>query len=410
MAFSAANVHYSRMALNNITTPFFWAVCIFFIVGGLRSRRPADWTLAGLAGGLSEHFYYGTRLLPFVFGGFVSYLFVFHWREARRYTRHIGWFVIAYLIAFGPLLSYFITHPGLYYGRGTAMLTWNRIPSSLQELQQMTRTLWPIISENLLGISTHSGQDITYFAPLLLPAEAALLVLGVALLVWRWRHPAAFLLLFSGLAVFLIGGLVLYPNSAPPMPAHWTAAFPAFYGAIAVPIGAWATSAHQSLASRWSWTASVVVAVGVAILACVNIQFYFLRYYANPASLRIERYKTAQKSYEVQTIQSRYMASLGAVYRVIVVGKSPYPYDADITRYLISGQEYVTMREPQELFTVDAVNGKGLAFLFFPGNEQYLEMVRKRYPGGKEDEVLNQVGSHAFYTYVVGPSHDSDAR
>ena len=40
MAFSAANVHYSRMALNNITTPFFWAVCFFFIMRGLRRRRP----------------------------------------------------------------------------------------------------------------------------------------------------------------------------------------------------------------------------------------------------------------------------------------------------------------------------------------------------------------------------------
>jgi hypothetical protein len=30
MAFSAANVHYSRMALSNITTPFFWTVCFFF--------------------------------------------------------------------------------------------------------------------------------------------------------------------------------------------------------------------------------------------------------------------------------------------------------------------------------------------------------------------------------------------
>src|SRR5437762_8452663 len=216
------------------------------------------------------------------------------------------------------------------------MVSSSYITARFQDLQNAWKTVWPVIRENFLGISTHTSQDIIYYGPLLLPAEAALLVLGVALLLWRWRHPAAFLLLFSGLAVFLIGGLVLYPNSAPPMLAHWTAACPAFYGAIAVPIGAWATSVHQRLPSRWSWTANVVVAVGVAILACVNIQFYFLRYYANPESLRIERYKTAQKLYEVQTIQSRYMASLGAAYRVIVVGESPYPYDADITRYLIS--------------------------------------------------------------------------
>src|SRR4029077_9852541 len=82
MAFSAANVHYSRMALNNITTSFFWAVCFFFLLRGLRSRRSLDWTLAGLAAGVSEHYYYGTRLLPFILSGFVLYLLVVHWCEA----------------------------------------------------------------------------------------------------------------------------------------------------------------------------------------------------------------------------------------------------------------------------------------------------------------------------------------
>ena len=58
---------------------------------------------------------------------------------------------------------------------------------------------------------------------LLLPAEAALLVLGVALLLWHWRDPATFLMLGSGLGVFLVGGtLVAYPNSVPPLINHWT--------------------------------------------------------------------------------------------------------------------------------------------------------------------------------------------
>ncbi len=66
MAFSASNIHFSRLALNNITTQFFWTVCFFFLLRGLRSRRPFDWIFAGLSAGLSEYFYYGTRLLPFI--------------------------------------------------------------------------------------------------------------------------------------------------------------------------------------------------------------------------------------------------------------------------------------------------------------------------------------------------------
>jgi 4-amino-4-deoxy-L-arabinose transferase-like glycosyltransferase len=404
MAFSAANVHYSRMALSNITTPFFWTVCFFFLMRGLRSRKPADWTLAGLAAGISEHFYYGTRLLPFIVVGFLSYLFVVHWPEARQYIRHVGWLTFGYLIGFGPLLSYFVTHPGLYYGRGAGLMTWNRIPATWHDLQQMWTTLWPIVSENVLGISTRSSQDIMYYAPLLLVAEAALLALGVALLVWRWRHPAAFLLLLSGVGALLVGGtLVLYPNSSPPMLAHWTPAFPFIYAAIGLPVGAWVSSAHRSLPGRWKWMTRALVGLGLVTLAYANIHFYFYKYYANPESLRNDRYKAAQTLYEVQTVQSRYMALLGPGYKVVSAGRSPYPYDADITRYLVSGQQYLTMGDPQELFTFQAVNEKGVAFLFFPGNEQYLDVVRERYPGGKAGEVRNPRGQHVFYSYLVKP-------
>jgi hypothetical protein len=113
-----------------------------------------------------------------------------------------------------------------------------------------------------------------------------------------------------------------------------------------------------------------VVLLGLTMLAYANIHFYFYKYYADPENLKSERYKVAQRSYEVQTIQSRYMASLGSAYRVVSISSSPYPYDAEITRYLVSGQDYVMMRDPQQLFTLAPLNGKGLAFLFFPGDEQ----------------------------------------
>jgi 4-amino-4-deoxy-L-arabinose transferase-like glycosyltransferase len=404
MALSAVNVHYNRMALSNITTPFFWTVCFFFSMRGLRSRKPVDWTLAGLAAGISEHFYYGTRLLPFILLGFVVYLFAVHWREARCYIQHIGWLVLGYVIGFGPLLSYFVTHLGLYYGRGAGLMTWNRIPATWHDLQQMWTTLGPIMSENLLGISTRNSQDIMYFAPLLLAAEAALLVLGVALLIWRWRHPAAFLMLLSGIGVLLVGGtLVLYPNSSPPMLAHWTPAFPFFYAAIAVPIGAWVTSADRWLPRRWSWMTNAIVVLALVMLAYANIHFYFYRYYADPESLKSPRYKAAQRLYEEQTVQSRYMASLGSAYRVVVVGRSPYPYDAEITRYLVQGQEFIVAYDPQTQPPLAPVAGKGVAFLFFPGSEQYLDTIRERCPSGSAGEVRNPVGRHVFDTYVVKP-------
>jgi hypothetical protein len=187
------------------------------------------------------------------------------------------------------------------------------------------------------------------------------------------------------------------------MLAHWTPAFPAFYAAIAVPIGAWVESVDVWLRGRQRWITIAVVVVGLVILAFANINFYFYRYYADPESLKNERYKAAQRLYEVQTVQSRYMASLGPAYRVVAIGQSPYPYDADTTRYLVAAQEYITIRDPQEQPPLQPAAGKGLSFLFFPGNEQYQARIRERYPDGKAGEVRNPVGRHLFDTYVVEP-------
>jgi hypothetical protein len=47
---------------------------------------------------------------------------------------------------------------------------------------------------------------------------------------------------------------------------------------------------------------------------------------------------------------------------------------------------------------------KGMAFLFFPGNEQYQQTTYELFPGGKYGEVTTRRGKHLFYTYVLTPS------
>jgi hypothetical protein len=287
MAVSVSNIHYSRLALNNIVTQFFWATCFLFLLRGLRSRRPADWTLAGLSAGLSEYFYYGTRLLPFILAVFMLFLLAVYWRKASQYASGFLLLAAAYVIGFGPLLVHFVRNPNLYLGRGASLLIWSpHIPISFVDFRKAWETIWPVLSENLLGISTHSSQDIIFYAPLMFPVEAALLVLGVALLLWHWRHPAAFLMLSSGLGVLLVGGtLVAYPNSAPPLINHWTPAFPAFFVASAVPVGAWITAGQSELKPRLHWLLPATFGIALLALSWSNLNFYFHYYYADPESL-----------------------------------------------------------------------------------------------------------------------------
>jgi hypothetical protein len=392
LAFSASNVHYSRVTASNSVTAFFWALCLFFVLRGLRLRRPADWALAGLAAGLSEYTYYGTRLLGFILLAFVAYLLVFHWRRARQYLAQFGLMALGYLVGFGPLLAYFFSHPGLYFGRGQGVLTWNHIPTSWADLQLMWNTLWPLLATNLLTVSTISANDTVYWAPMLLPFEAALLALGFAVLCVRWRHPAAFLMLLAGLGALFVGGTLV---PIPSMLAHWAPAFSAFYVALAVPIGALAAASH-ALPARLRWVLPALLAVVLAALGWLNIDFYFNRYYAPYDALRA--------IYAVRTVESRYQASLGPGYRVYTIGQSGLEYDPETNQYLVKGQEGDRLEDPGRQLPVTGEDNKGLAFFFLQGTEQYRDLVHRLYPGGTERKVSSVDGSTLyFYVYTLKP-------
>ncbi len=389
IAVSASDIHYSRVTLNNIVTPFFWATCFYFLIRGLRTRRPLDWALAGVVAGLSEHFYYGTRLLFVVLIIFVCYLLLIHWRQGWRYLGHFLLVALGYVVGFGPLLAYFLHNPGLYFGRGAGVLTWNHIPTSWDDLSLMWNTRWPLIQQNLLTFSTIPANDGVYFGALLLPLEATLLVLGTALLIYRWRNPASFLVLLSGIGVLFAGG-TLVPG--PGFIAHWTPAFPAFYIAIAVPVGAWAASGWKVLPGKLRLMVPATVAVGLAAIAFTNIDFYFNHYY------------TVRPEFEIRAYQSRLQADLGTDYIVRNVGTTWQPYDLETNSYVIKGQDGAQITDPSRELPLANPQGKGLAFFFLPDNEQNLPLVQSLYPGGIKQDIFSHDGkTHLFYIYKLTP-------
>jgi hypothetical protein len=164
------------------------------------------------------------------------------------------------------------------------------------------------------------------------------------------------------------------------------------------------TSAKVELPTKVRWVIPATLTVGLSLLGWANLNFYFHDYYADPASLRSGAYRSAQQNYEIQTAQSRYQASLGPGYHVFTVGKRSPTYDATTTPYLVADQEWTMLPNPTADLPSITAGSKGLAFLFFPGNEQYRELTPKLYPGGSDGEVTTKRGKHLFYTYVLPPT------
>jgi hypothetical protein len=158
----------------------------------------------------------------------------------------------------------------------------------------------------------------------------------------------------------------------------------------------------SALPGRLKWIGPGLLALGLLILAWLNVSFYFGQYYAYPDILKNEAYRGAQLRLEMRSTQSRYQAALGPGYIVRNIGRPDDPLNPD-TQYLARGQDYETVLYPETELPLQDTGGKGLAFLFFSGYDQYRPMVRSLYPGGADDEVRSPDGRHLFYTYIVQP-------
>jgi hypothetical protein len=145
--------------------------------------------------------------------------------------------------------------------------------------------------------------------------------------------------------------------------------------------------------------------LGLALLAWVNVSYYFGTYHADPEILKAGVYRSAQGSYEIQVAVSRYVASLGTGSTVVIVGKPPAPYDTELTRYLLGSPVPVAnVPDPEANAPMPEWSAKGATFIFFRGSEQDQATMHARYPGGRDGIFIGESGKLAFYTYTVAPA------
>lgn len=373
-ATSASAVHYSRVSIVNMLTPFCWAICFYFLVKGLGSRRPLDFALSGLAGGLSLYTYFGARLLPYLLVVYAAYLLIFHFKAFRERMGHLALLGVGFVIGFGPLLAYFISNPETWAGRGISELTVPpTIPLSWSELSRDWNILAPLAWKDFLGLGVIPSGDHVYWGSMLLPPEAMLAILGAGMIVWRWRHPAYFLVLLWSASVLFVGGTLVTASLIPAL-ANWTPAFPVFYLALALPVAA-IVRALRALPRRVYVAGLTLTAVGVLAMAFANLYFYLAVY-------------PAQVPPALESAQGRFLATLSPRNRVYFLGNSRVPYSPVVGAMLALDVPASDLLNPgRELPLSDVGRWQDLTFVFHSDHRQYLPLVEAIYPGGKAGQI-----------------------
>ena len=272
VAVSRWHVNFSRIAMTGIDTPFFILLTLYFLLKGGRTGRARDFAWSGLVLGLSLWFYTTNNFLLII----VVLLVIMQAVAGRGYLRR-NWMnlllmALAVLLVVAPLAQYALRHSESFWAR----------PRRLSIFRDPTVTdpqtaIFESIKRHVLMFNfqgDRNGRHNLPGAPMLDSISGALLVLGFAYSLWRWRNPC-YLLLPVWWAVMLCPAVfALFFES--PQALRGIGTLPVVYLMACLPVYALIRE-FQRLFARWTRLLPLAVGALLAAVGWYNFDFYFHR-------------------------------------------------------------------------------------------------------------------------------------
>jgi len=261
------HIHWSRIGLNNIWDTLWVPLILAFYVWGWRRDRPAGATLAGLALGLSQYFYAGSRIGIFLLG----YLVIRLWRAERndaRLVTHLSRLVGIAAVVAGPLAVFAARSPEIFFNRLTSGLLWDPFAA---ELAGTPAGFLPSVPQQFVWTLlsfTAIPEGAGFYrpgVPLVIGLAVPLLLAGVF---WQIHRRELVPVFWVALTMFF-GGFLL---EALPASNHYAVAIPAIVWLIASPLEALSGLGRP----RW-------VLLALAIIVATDLYFYFGIYAQAPS-------------------------------------------------------------------------------------------------------------------------------
>ena len=198
-------VFYSRLALRAIALPLLAGLSAYFWWKAWQSRRSKPgrssgflildsilsssltwFVVAGLFAGLTFYTYLASRVIPFFFLIYLTYLALIHRPALKSHWRGVLLFALTYLVVVAPLAIYLLGHPGAEsrIGEVDAPL----IALAGGELRPVLENSLKVIA--MFGLRgdplwRQNVADLPVFDPLV----ALFFYIGLAISLWRWREP-----------------------------------------------------------------------------------------------------------------------------------------------------------------------------------------------------------------------------
>ncbi|MDL2716137.1 MAG: PA14 domain-containing protein [Acidobacteriota bacterium] len=373
-------------------TATLWTASALLFLEAARGGRAWAWILSGLAGGFSLYFYPTGRLWSVFALLFVVGLLATAPRGVRAKI-FLGALLaaLAALVIGAPFLYRAYVNPDWFVVR--ARETSIFVPSNLSRLPYIHRE-WPMPRVLLAQVERSIGifnrfPDGNYFwptgKPILPPVLSALAVTGLFASLWRIRDPRLALLT----AWFWTGFVGVIVTVETPNLHRMATAVPvlAIFAALVLDDGARRFAAPLTRRGGRVAVAGLVAAVALA-LAARELVFYFGEY----AKLDPWPYPRIEGGAIAREGQDAWVVSLAGQFHMVNSGWVYHLAPDSLRAGVLSPGFHLPLTMPAN---------RDLAFLFYPGQEEYRQLVETFYPGGAVRRVPLPPGQWIFDVYRV---------
>lgn len=390
------HIHFSRIGLQNIWDGLFLVVVLAAMWAGWGSGRRAPFVAAGVALGLGQYFYVSLRVLPLLLLVWAALALLVERERLRQRLPDLllSAFVAAVVVL--PLALFFLKFPNEFNAplqRVSVLGEW-----LTREVELTGLPAWRIIAEQMSNTAlgfTHLPLRHWYTpgVPLLLPAAAALFILGLLWLLYA-LDLRYLLIVLPLLAMIILGGL----SQDAPASQRYVMAMPLAALLVALPLGQAARWLRPLWPGRRRWlTAAVLLLMGA--VTSNDIRFYFQDVYDSYILGGYNTYTANEIAHylrdEAAPGQDVYFAGLP---RMGYFSFSTIPYLAPS----MQGHDIVAPLEAPPAWPLR----RSTLFIVLPERQGDLAHIRAAHPEGTERTFYGPDGPNGpplFTVYAVTP-------
>lgn len=403
------HVFFSRISMDMTGDTFFLVLALALTVGAMRDNEPVEGALAGASLGLTQYFYFAGRIAPLIMGGMLLLYALYDWRKCwERWRTILVLAVVAAGVVFPGLYAVYADEERPLNPRLEHVGIWQtgdlRRAAKRGELRDY---LIYQLQHSLLAYVQFEDESDVYgrYGPLLGWYTGVPFLVGLAVLVRRWREPRSGLLIGWVTGTALIGGAMLVD---PPHFTRYVNALPAAATIAAVGL-VWASDRVLDSVTRWkmvlsgddrpqgiAWRFTLPVTMSLVLAGANQLVF---SYGYLPKTHELLYGEPTRQLNEVVTILDSFEGRY-AVWRF-----SSLELDMNATSLL----RYLTPQNAGQEYEGDLADWREIlrpgptAFVMAPARlQETLPRLAILFPGGELQEYLNpRNGSPLVYVYLV---------